>query len=100
MARPIIFVNSIDVEPAKQQEVVDLLTEGAERVISKRPGFISLSILASPDKRRVVNIARWETLDDAKSTQTDPAAAEYARRIAAIADPTPGVYSIVSELKG
>jgi heme-degrading monooxygenase HmoA len=97
MSSPVTFINVIDVDPSQQQEVVDILTEGTEQVISKRPGFISVTILASLDKSRVINVARWQSLDDAKATQGDPLAAEYAKRAAAIATPNPGVYTVVSE---
>lgn len=97
MSRPVTFINVIDVDPSKQQEVIDILNEGTERVISKRPGFVSVTILASADRSRVVNIARWESADDVKATQADPIAAEYVTRTAAIATPSPGVYAVVSE---
>lgn len=97
MSDPVTFINVIDVDPSKQQEVIDLLVEGGEQVMSKRPGFVSLTLLASLDKTRVVNIARWESADDVKATQADPAAAEYARRTAAIAEPRPGLYAVVGE---
>ncbi|WOF24097.1 antibiotic biosynthesis monooxygenase [Microbacterium betulae] len=97
MSDPVTFINVIDVDPPRQQEVIDILNEGTERVISTRPGFISVTILASADKRRVVNIARWASADDVRATQADPVAAEYATRTAAIASPGPGIYAIVSE---
>ncbi|MBM9461862.1 antibiotic biosynthesis monooxygenase [Aeromicrobium sp. YIM 150415] len=95
---PITFINIIDVDPSKQQEVVDLLTEGAEKVVSHRPGFLSLTILASADRSRVVNIARWENAESARATQADPAAARYAERTATLGTPSPGVYSVVAEI--
>ncbi|GAB3633847.1 hypothetical protein GCM10027421_32000 [Microbacterium shaanxiense] len=97
MSSPVTFVNIIDVDPSKQQEVIDILNEGTEQVISKRPGFISVTVLASADKSRVVNIAQWKSADDAKATQADPAAAAYVERTAAIATPSPGIYAAVSE---
>ena len=97
MSSPVTFINIIDVDPSKQQEVIDILNEGTEQVISKRPGFISVTVLASADKTRIVNIARWKSADDAKATQADPAAAAYAERTAAIATPSPGIYAAVSE---
>lgn len=97
MSSPVTFINVIDVDPSMQQEVIDILNEGTEQVIAKRPGFISVTILASTDKSRVVNIARWDSADDVKATQADPVAAEYARRTAAIATPGPGIYAVVSE---
>ena len=97
MPRPVTFLNVIDVDPSRQQEVIDILVEGTEQVISRRPGFRSVTVLASADGSRVVNLARWESADDVRATQADPAAAEYARRTAAIAAPHPGVFAVVAE---
>lgn len=97
MSRPVTFVNIIDVDPAQQPEVIALLEEGTEQVISRRPGFVSATILASLDERRVINVARWQRIEDAQATQGDPAAAAYAQRVAAIARPTPGVFTVASE---
>lgn len=98
MSSPVTFINVIDVDPAKQQEVIDILQEGTEKVISRRPGFVSATILASADGSRVINLARWDSVDDVKATQADPATAEYAKRTAAIATTGPGIYTAVSEL--
>ncbi len=97
MSHPVTFINIIDVDPSAAQEVIDILNEGTEKVMSRRPGFLSVTILVSADRRRVVNIATWDSADDIRATQADPAAAEYARRTAAIATPAPGIYAIVSE---
>lgn len=97
MPDPVTFVNVIDVDPSKHQEVVELLMEGTEKVMSKRPGFLAVTLLASLDRTRVVNIARWESAEDVKATQADPEAADYARRTAALAQATPGLYTVVGE---
>lgn len=91
------FVNIVDVSPEKQQEVIDLLVEGTEKVISKRPGFVSSKILVSVDKSRVLNIATWETAEAASQTQSDPAAASYAQRVAALGTAAPGLYTVTAE---
>ncbi|MEV6706551.1 antibiotic biosynthesis monooxygenase family protein [Micromonospora wenchangensis] len=97
MSDPVTFVNVIDVDPSRQQEVIDLLTEGTEKVVSRRPGFVSVTLLASLDRTRVVNVARWRSADDVRATQADPEAAEYARRTAALAQASPGLYTVVGE---
>ncbi|WP_159621626.1 antibiotic biosynthesis monooxygenase [Ruania rhizosphaerae] len=97
MSNPVTFVNVIDVEPSQQPELIDLLKEGTERVISQRPGLISVTLFASADKRRVLNVARWESAADVEATQADPAAAGYTRRVAAIATARPGLYTVVGE---
>lgn len=100
MSEPVTFVNVVDVDPAKQQEVIDLLVEGTEKGMSKRPGFVSVTLLAHLDKNRVINVARWESAEDVKATQSDPEAAEYAKRTAALAQATPGLYTVVGEFTG
>lgn len=97
---PTSFVNVLEVDPERQQELVDLLTEGADVVIRHRPGFVSSTILASLDGTRVVNHAQWASPADARATQADPAAAVYARRIAAIATATsPAVYRVAVDIR-
>ncbi|MBM7078844.1 antibiotic biosynthesis monooxygenase [Micromonospora humida] len=97
MSDPVTFVNVIDVDPSRQQEVIDLLVEGTEKVVSRRPGLVSVTLLASLDRTRVVNVARWRSADDVRATQADPEAAEYARRTAALAQASPGLYTVVGE---
>ena len=97
MSDPIAFVNIVEVDPAKQQEVIDLLVEGTQKVMVNRPGFISVTLLASLDKTRVINVARWESAEDVKATQSDSEAAEYAKRTAQIAKANPGLYTLVGE---
>lgn len=92
----ITFINVFDVEPEKQQALVDVLNEGAEKVISKRPGFISASILASKDGTRVVNYAQWRSLGDIQATREDPNAAPFAKKSAELAKATPHVYTVAS----
>lgn len=98
-AQPVTFVNILDVEPDRQQELIDLLSRGIEDVIRHRPGFISLTLLASLDGRRVINLARWASADDVRATQGDPRAADHAARAAAIATAMPGVFRVVTETR-
>lgn len=93
---PVTVINVFEVEPSKQQELVDLLNEGADKVMRHRPGFVSVNILTSVDGTRVVNYAQWNTHDDVKATMTDPEVQEYGKRAAAIAKATPGVFSVAS----
>ena|SRR5436309_962459 len=92
----VTLINVFDVGASNQQKLVDLLTEGTEKVIQHRPGFVSVNILASNDGTRVVNYAQWRTRDDVKATMADPDAQGYARRVAELAQVTPHVYSVVS----
>jgi heme-degrading monooxygenase HmoA len=68
-------------------------------VIQHRPGFESVTLLASKDGTRVVNYAVWRSADDARATQGDPAAQEYAMRAADLGKPSPNVYAVVAEYR-
>jgi quinol monooxygenase YgiN len=92
----VTFINVFDVDASRQQELIDLLDEAAEKVIRNRPGFVSVNILASKDGTRVVNYAQWRSQDDIRAIMTDPAAQDYARRSAELAKASPQVYSVVS----
>lgn len=92
----VTFINVFEVEPEKQQQLVEVLNEGADKVISKRPGFISASILASKDGTRVVNYAQWRSMDDIKATREDPKALPFAKKSAELAKATPHVYTVSS----
>ncbi|MGI5219382.1 antibiotic biosynthesis monooxygenase family protein [Nocardia sp. CA-290969] len=91
------FINIISVDPAKQQEVVDILSQGTDDLIRHRPGFVSVTLLASADGSKVINIAEWESPDAAKATLGDPAAQEFAKKVAALGTPDPGVYKKVAD---
>lgn len=93
---PVTFINVFDVDAAKQQALVDVLIEGAEKVIRHRPGFVSVSILASKDGTRVVNYAQWRSQEDIAATMADPQAQAYAKKAAELAKAAPHVYSVVS----
>ena len=89
------LINVIEVDPARQQDVVALLQEGTEAVIRHRPGFISARVLASNDGTRVVNHAEWRDLEDIKATLADPAVQSLARRLAQLGTASPHVYRVV-----
>jgi heme-degrading monooxygenase HmoA len=93
---PVTFVNLVTVDPDRQEELIGILREGAEQVISRRPGLRSLRLLAALDGTRVAVIAEWDDAAAAKATQEDPKAAALTRAAAAVGTPAPGVYRLVS----
>lgn len=99
MSEPVTFVNVIDVSPERQDEVIAILAEGTEATISRRAGFVSVTILASVDRTRVINVARWESAEAARATQLDPESAGYAARIGEIAVASPGVFRVAREYR-
>lgn len=95
----VTFINVLEVEPAKQRQLVEVMTESAEKVIRHRPGCISVSVLASNDGTRVVSYAQWRSADDIKATREDPQAQKYAKRAAELAKASPNIYSVAAVLE-
>ncbi|MBE2315783.1 antibiotic biosynthesis monooxygenase [Solirubrobacter sp. CPCC 204708] len=93
------FINVFDVDPDRQQELVDLLIDGVQQVIRHRPGFIGSTILAGLDGARVINLTEWERAEDARATQGDPAAAAYAQRAVSLAAADPALYRVAADIR-
>jgi|SRR5436305_1162972 heme-degrading monooxygenase HmoA len=63
-AKLVTLINVFTVKPEQQQEVVDLLIEATEKVVSKQPGYISANIHKSLDGTKVVNYAQWRSREE------------------------------------
>jgi quinol monooxygenase YgiN len=57
----VVLINVFTVDPAKQQQLVDLLDKATEAVMRQQPGFISANIHRSLDGTRVTNYAQWRS---------------------------------------
>lgn len=53
------LINTFEVEPEKQQELVDLLIEATFDVMQHIDGFISANLHKSLDGKSVANYAQW-----------------------------------------
>jgi quinol monooxygenase YgiN len=89
-------INVFEVEAEKQDELVRVLIEGADKVIRHRAGFVSVNILASRDGSRVVNYAQWRSPADLEAILADPEVQEYGKKAAALGKPAPTVYSVAA----
>ena len=90
------LINDFTVDPARQQELVDLLARATEEVMSHRPGFVAANIHASHDGTHVVNYAQWESEDAFRAMLTDPVCREHMDAALAIATAAPRLYTVAS----
>jgi len=79
------LINVFTVAPERQQELVVLLAEATEKVMTRMPGFISANIHRSDDGRYVVNYAQWRSRADFAAMRENPDAHEHMSRASAIA---------------
>ena len=65
-------VVEFEVEPDKQELLIAAIVAELERWIRHRPGFISSTLHASFDGRRVLNYAQWRSKADFHAFTQDP----------------------------
>ncbi|WP_431990644.1 putative quinol monooxygenase [Streptomyces albogriseolus] len=90
----VAMINVFDVEPERQQELAEVLSEGAEKHIRHRPGCISVNILCSNDGKRLIYFAQWRSKADIKATLSDPDCQIYRDKAAELAKPDAHAYSV------
>ena len=57
----ITVIFSLATEPARQQELIDLMIDALETTTKHQPGFVSASLHKSLDGTRVFNYAQWRS---------------------------------------
>jgi heme-degrading monooxygenase HmoA len=75
------FINTFEVEPADQPEILAALLE-TMRVAEQHPGFISASAHPSVDGRRIFMYLQWRTAEDLHDMQASAAFRAIAPRFA------------------
>jgi quinol monooxygenase YgiN len=93
--KPVILINVFTVEPARQQELVDLLTRATEGSVRHAAGFISARLHRSLDGTKVTMYAQWRSNADYQAMREDPAPLPYLQQALAIATFEPGMYEVV-----
>ncbi|HEY3063569.1 MAG TPA: antibiotic biosynthesis monooxygenase family protein [Chloroflexota bacterium] len=88
------LINVFTVDPERLQELMDLLTEVADNLMRKQPGFVSASLHRSADGRRIVNYAQWHTPEDFEAVRNNPDLQPHFARVAALAHIDPIVCDV------
>lgn len=81
----VTLINVFTVDPAKQQALIDLLTQATEATMRHLPGFISANIHRGLDGTKVTNYAQWASIEDFQAMQKDPAAVAHMEQAVALA---------------
>ena len=92
----VTLINVFTVDPARQQELVDVLDAATVEQISQVAGFVSANIHASLDGTKVTNYAQWESWEHLEAMQADPASRAHMQAAAAIATFEPALYTVRS----
>jgi quinol monooxygenase YgiN len=96
--RLLTLVNVFTVDPGRQQELVDLLTEATEQTMKHLPGFVSANIHRSLDGQKVVNYAQWESREAFDAMRANPQAVPHMKAAAALARFDPILCEVVEAI--
>jgi quinol monooxygenase YgiN len=90
----VTLVNVFTVDPARQHELVDVLSAATRDVICRQPGFVSASIHRSLDGTRVVNYAQWRSAEDLQAMLASPDCQPRLRQASALGHSEPALYEV------
>ena len=96
----VILINVFTVEPANQQQLLELLARATETSVRHVPGFISASLHRSLDGTKVTMYAQWRSVADYQAMRENPTALPYLQQALAIAKFYPGMYEVVEMFSG
>ncbi len=84
-ANVVTLVNVLTVDPANQPKLLAMLRDNTENTIRTLNGWISTSLVASKDLRRIVIYSQWKTVADVEAMRADPRMVAYFPQLAALA---------------
>ena len=57
-------ITTFEMTPGTCQDVMEMLTEAYEQVISKQPGFIAAGLHVNDAQTRIANYSQWQRRED------------------------------------
>ncbi len=96
----VTLINVFTVEPAHQQQLLELLIRATETSVRQAPGFISSSLHRGLDGTKVTMYAQWRSVEDYQAMRENPAPLPYLQQALAIAKFEPAMYEVVEIFSG
>jgi len=96
----VTLINVFTVEPANQQQLLELLARATETSVRHAPGFISASLHRSLDGTKVTMYAHCRSVADYQAMRENPTAQPHLQQALAIAKFYPGMYEVVEMFLG
>ena len=92
---PVTLINVFNVDPTRQDDLLDLLARATETSVRHAPGFISATLHRSLDGTKVTMYAQWQSREAYQALREDPAVLAHFERALAMAKFEPGMYEVV-----
>jgi quinol monooxygenase YgiN len=90
----VTLINVFSVEPANQQQVLDLLVEMNTKIYKQQPGYVSANFHKSLDGVKVVNYSQWRSLEEFNRLQSLPELVAYFRQLVPLCQVEPHLYEV------
>jgi len=94
---PVVLINVFTVEPARQQELVDLLILATDGFVLHARGFLGSTLHRSLDGTKVTMVARWRSAEDYQAMRGGREQTRLLERALTLARFEPGMYEVVKE---
>ena len=85
VAGHVTLINTFSVDPARAEELVELLARATEETMRHLPGFVSANLHIAFDRAHVANYAQWRSRGDLTAMLKNPVAQGHMREAAEIA---------------
>jgi quinol monooxygenase YgiN len=79
------LINTFTIEPENQAQLIELLRENTDNVITGLDGWISTSFVAAKDRRHVMIYSQWRDAASVEAMRTNAKMVAYFPKIAALA---------------
>jgi quinol monooxygenase YgiN len=96
----VTLINVFTVEPANQQQLLELLGRASETSVRHAPGFISASLHRGLDGTKVTMYAQWRSVEDYQAMRENSAPLPYLQQVLAVAKFDPGISEVVETYSG
>jgi quinol monooxygenase YgiN len=94
----VTLINIFTVEPARQQQLIDLLIRATTTTVGNVSGFISASFHRSFDGTKIAVYAPWRSKEEYQAMRRNPSASPYMEQALALATFEPGMYEVMEVL--
>lgn len=89
------LINIFTVNPANQQQLIDLLRKATDGSVRKIKGFVSASLHRSIDGTKVTMYAQWKSVEDYQNMRSNSTASPFLEQALKIATFEMGMYEVV-----
>ncbi len=91
----VTLINVFTVEPANQQQLLELLGRATETSVRHVRGFVSAALHRGRDGTKVAMYAQWRSVEDYQAMRENPGPVPYLQQALALAKFEPGMYEVV-----